>query len=75
MTRRGFTAREHCPGDGRGALVVLTGRGRAAIESAAPGHVAAVRRLVFDQLDSSQAALFGQAFAAILAVLEDPGDQ
>jgi hypothetical protein len=35
--------------------------------------VAAVRRLVFDQMDSEQAAAFGQAFEAILAGLEDPG--
>jgi hypothetical protein len=37
--------------------------------------VAAVRRLVFDQLDSAQAEAFGQAFEAILAALEDAGQQ
>jgi len=73
MTRRGFVAREECAADGRGALVVLTAAGRAAIESAAPRHVAAVRELVFARLDSTQAAAFGQAFDAILAGLEDPG--
>jgi hypothetical protein len=51
--------------------VVLTAVGRTAIESAAPGHVAAVRRLVFGRMDSEQAAAFGQAFTAILAGLED----
>ena len=75
MTRRGFVTRQDCPGDRRGAEVVLTGPGRAAIESAAPGHVAAVRRLVFDQMDSAQAAAFGQVFEAILAALEDDGRQ
>jgi len=69
MARRGFVARQDCPGDRRGAEVVLTGPGRAAIEAAAPGHVAAVRRLVFDQLDSAEATAFGQAFEAILAAL------
>ena len=73
MSRRGFVVRQHCVADRRGADVVLTAAGRAAIESAAPGHVAAVRRLVFDQMDSEQAAAFGQAFEAILAGLEDPG--
>ena len=73
MTRRGFVTRQDCPSDRRGAVVVLTRRGRAAIESAAPGHVAAVRRLVFDQMDSAQAATFGQVFEAILAVLEESG--
>jgi DNA-binding MarR family transcriptional regulator len=75
MTRRGFVIRQDCPGDRRGSEVVLTRRGRTAIESAAPGHVAAVRRLVFDQMDSAQAAVFGQVFEAILAALEDDRQQ
>jgi len=69
MERRGFVTREDCPGDGRGALVVLTPAGRAAIQSAAPGHVAAVRRLIFDPLDGGQAAVFGSALEKILAAL------
>ena len=73
MSRRGFVVRQDCVADRRGAEVVLTAAGRAAIESAAPGHVAAVRRLVFDRMDSEQAAAFGQAFEAILAGMEDPG--
>jgi DNA-binding MarR family transcriptional regulator len=75
MGRRGFVVRQDCAGDRRGAEVVLTAAGRAAIESAAPGHVAAVRRLVFDQMDSEQAAVFGQVFEAILAGLENSGPQ
>jgi len=71
MSRRGFVVRRDCVGDRRGAEVVLTMAGRAAIESAAPGHVATVRRLVFDRMDSEQAAAFGQAFKAMLAGLED----
>jgi DNA-binding MarR family transcriptional regulator len=73
MTRRGFVVRRHCPGDRRGAEIMLTRAGRAAVESAAPGHVSAVRRLVFDQMDRAQAAAFGQTFEAILAALEDSG--
>ena len=73
MGRRGFVIRQDCAGDRRGAEVVLTGAGRAAIESAAPGHVAAVRRLVFDQMDDEQVAVFRQVFEVILAGLEDSG--
>lgn len=73
MSRRGFVAKQDCAGDRRGAVVVLTAAGRAAIESAAPGHVAEVRRLVFDRMDSEQAAVFGQTFEAIVAGLEDSG--
>lgn len=71
MARRGFITRQDCPGDRRGALIVLTGDGRRAIESAAPGHVAAVRHLVFDRMDGEQAAAFGRAFEAILAGLAE----
>ncbi len=70
MTSRGFVAREDCPGDARGAFIVLTEAGLAAIESAAPGHAAAVRQLVFGPLDDAQATAFGHAFEAITAALE-----
>ena len=60
-------------GDGRGALIVLTAAGRAAIESAAPRHAAAVRQLAFGPLDDSQTAVLGQAFIA--AALEDVSTQ
>jgi DNA-binding MarR family transcriptional regulator len=56
MQRRGHVRREECPADGRGAFVVLTEAGRAAIEAAAPGHVEAVRRLFFDRLTPAQVA-------------------
>jgi DNA-binding MarR family transcriptional regulator len=75
MTRRGFITRQSCPGDRRGTLIALTRWGRAAIESAAPGHVATVRRLVFDQMDGAETAAFEQAFEAILAALADDGQQ
>jgi DNA-binding MarR family transcriptional regulator len=54
MRRRGTIVREECPQDARGSVIVLTSAGRQAIEAAAPGHVQAVRELVFDQLDADQ---------------------
>lgn len=54
MQRRGLVDREGCPGDKRGAFVVLTTAGRAAIEAAAPGHVAAVREFFLGQLDRDE---------------------
>ena len=50
MERRGLVQRVECAEDGRGAFIVITQQGRAAIEQAAPGHVTTVRRLVFDVL-------------------------
>jgi DNA-binding MarR family transcriptional regulator len=71
MERRGLVVREECSSDARGAFVVLTPAGREAIESAAPAHVVAVRRLVFDQLTEEEVAALGQICAKILAALEE----
>jgi len=71
MERRGLVARHECEADGRGAFVVLTRPGADAIATAAPGHVAAVRRLIFEQLDEDQRAAFEQACAAIIEALTE----
>jgi DNA-binding MarR family transcriptional regulator len=73
MQHRGLVAREECEADGRGAFVVLTAEGANAIQSAAPGHVAAVRRLVFDRLGDDQRAAFEQACTAIIDALAELG--
>lgn len=70
MERRGLVAREECDDDGRGAFVVLTPTGRAAIERAAPGHVRTVRSLVFDALAPAEVDALGDALAAVLDRLE-----
>ncbi|MFG2099181.1 MarR family winged helix-turn-helix transcriptional regulator [Micromonospora echinaurantiaca] len=56
MQQRGLVTREECATDGRGAIVVLTAEGRRAIEAAAPGHVAAVRRHLVDLLTPDEIA-------------------
>ncbi|WP_104432572.1 MarR family winged helix-turn-helix transcriptional regulator [Kineococcus xinjiangensis] len=56
LEERGWVRRESCPTDGRGLIAVLTEEGFAALESAAPGHVEAVRGNLFDQLDVEQVA-------------------
>jgi DNA-binding MarR family transcriptional regulator len=70
MARRGLVVKEVCDQDRRGAFVVLTDAGLAAIQKAAPLHVAAVRRLVTDQLDSSELAIVGNAAEKILRALD-----
>jgi DNA-binding MarR family transcriptional regulator len=50
MERRGLVRREECADDARGADVELTDAGLASIESAAPAHVASVRRHFIDHL-------------------------
>jgi DNA-binding MarR family transcriptional regulator len=70
MQRRGLVAREECPADARGAFVVLTETGRAAIERAAPAHVDMVRQLVFDGLSHDQLAALTAVSSSVLDRLQ-----
>ena len=70
MQRRGLVRKDECPLDARGAFVVVTAQGRAAIEAAAPGHAREVRRLVFDQLSSADVEVISAALARIERVLD-----
>lgn len=54
LERRGFVRREPDPSDGRFTHAILTDEGLAHLEAAAVGHVALVRRIVFDVLDPQQ---------------------
>lgn len=72
MTGRGLVQKEKCATDRRGAFVVVTDRGRASIEAAAPGHVATVRRLFVDRLTPAQLDAVGEAAAIVLAAFDEP---
>jgi DNA-binding MarR family transcriptional regulator len=71
MERRGLLTREECADDGRGAFVVLTSRGRAAVEEAAPHHVRTVRRLVFDPLTGGDVAELTRLLTRLLAQVRE----
>jgi DNA-binding MarR family transcriptional regulator len=66
MEKRGLVAREECSEDARGLMVRLTDAGRAAITSAAPAHVAAVRRHFFDALTDAELDVLGPALERVL---------
>ena len=74
MESRGLVRREPCHEDRRGSWVVVTAAGRRALDAAAPGHVASVRRLFLDHLSPAQLDALGQATEAVLAGLEDDID-
>lgn len=57
MMKRGLVARDVCPSDRRGWLAAVTDEGRRVIDAAAPGHVAAVRRVFVDRLTPEQLEL------------------
>lgn len=69
MEQRGLVEREDCETDARGAYVRLTPAGRQAIESAAPGHVEDVRRLLFDQLSPAELDTLAAVADRVLARL------
>jgi DNA-binding MarR family transcriptional regulator len=54
LVRDGFVVREACPSDRRAVYAVLTARGRAKLETAAPDHVAGVRHHLIDLLDEGE---------------------
>jgi len=70
MAGRGLVKKETCDADRRGAFVVVTKKGRKAIEAAAPGHVAEVRRLVVDRLSADELDAIAKAAETVLAALE-----
>jgi DNA-binding MarR family transcriptional regulator len=69
MVKRGLVAREFCEDDARGSVVGLTPAGRAAIEKAAPKHVALVRQLFFDPLSDDELDALGVALDRMLAAI------
>jgi DNA-binding MarR family transcriptional regulator len=69
MQQRGLIERSNCSEDRRGAWIGLTEQGRRTVEAAAPLHVEAVRRYVFDPLDAEQVAALGVIAQAVVGVL------
>ena len=69
LEARGFVERRDCPADGRGVNAVMTDLGFARRETAAPGHVAAVRAYLVDVLTDDQLRALGDSMAAVRAAL------
>jgi DNA-binding MarR family transcriptional regulator len=69
LVKAGFVTREPSVDDRRVMLATLTPTGFAALEKAAPDHVASVRRHIFDHLDSDQVEALASIFQSIKAGL------
>ena len=69
LVKAGLVTREASTDDRRVMLARLTPSGFAALEAAAPDHVASVRRHVFDHLDDDQVDALASIFQAIRAGL------
>jgi DNA-binding MarR family transcriptional regulator len=70
LERAGWITRIKRPPDRRTTLARLTDEGAAMIAAAAPGHVAAVRRHLFDRITPEQVRVLGDAFEAVRAGLD-----
>lgn len=70
LETRGWIDRRHSPDDARATLAVLTDAGWGRVVAAAPGHVEAVRRFVFDALNSEDVQELARICDAILAQLD-----
>jgi len=73
MQGRGLVRRDTCP-EGRGTDVVLTSKGLAVIEAAAPNHVAAVRHAFIDRLTPDDLAALTRLSATVIDGLQAPAD-
>lgn len=69
MAERGLVERQKCSEDRRGAHIAVTKLGRKAIESAAPGHVASVRRRFLDRLSPEEVRALAAISEKVLAGL------
>jgi len=65
LVKTGLVKRSPSTQDGRVMMAVVTGEGRALLESTAPHHVASVRRHIFDHLDAAQIDAMASIFTAI----------
>ncbi|MFI7533614.1 MarR family winged helix-turn-helix transcriptional regulator [Streptosporangium sp. NPDC049376] len=66
LEERGWVRRVPCAADRRVSWAELTDGGFAALTAAAPGHVEAVRRVLFDRVDSEQVKRLMEICSAVL---------
>jgi DNA-binding MarR family transcriptional regulator len=73
LEERGLVERFPCPEDRRATNARLTATGWDEVVAAAPGHVTAVRRHVFDALEPVQVTQLRQICDALLTTLDAEG--
>ena len=71
MIERGLVKRESFTSDKRGALVVVTAKGRSAAERAAPVHDEVIRRRFLDLVSERELTTFRRVAERVLASLDE----
>jgi DNA-binding MarR family transcriptional regulator len=75
MEQRGLVTRHTCETDGRGTYIQLTAEGLAAVERAAPGHVATVRRYLIDLLTPRERTVLRSISERVSAAYAESGER
>jgi DNA-binding MarR family transcriptional regulator len=65
LEKRGLITRTPSPDDERGVIVTVTDAGRALVAQVLPGHIDAVRRLLFDPLTPRDLATLGDVLGRV----------
>ena len=65
LEKPGWVERRPVPGDGRSTMAVLTDAGMEKVVETAPGHVATVRTVIFDDLSPAQTRQMKKIFDRI----------
>ena len=73
LEKRGWVRRSPDPEDGRYTLATLTDEGFEKVAATAPGHVAEVRRLVFDPLTRAQPRQLHDICGRIMRTVDPDG--
>ncbi|WP_432989795.1 MarR family winged helix-turn-helix transcriptional regulator [Dactylosporangium sp. CA-233914] len=73
LEKRGWVRRSPDPDDGRYTLAILTDEGLEKVVETAPGHVAEVRRLVFDPLTKAQPRQLHDICGRIMRTVDPDG--
>jgi DNA-binding MarR family transcriptional regulator len=74
LEKRGWVCRTTDPADGRYTLATLTDDGWQKVVDTAPGHVAAVRHLVFDPLTTAQTRQLREIGHRVLKAIDPEGE-
>ena len=75
LEQRGLVERTPCEQDGRSTNAHLTDEGWHLVRSAAPGHVAHVREVIFDVLSPEQVRQLSEISATVLGALPHANGQ